>query len=101
MDRRHHVRGEWRRDEFPALAAEAKWFPEERLRGGRTHTDQDDWFDDLDFGVQPGAAGGDFARVRFFVDAPFSGRFPFEMLDDVGDIDLLPIDADFLQNVIE
>jgi hypothetical protein len=48
---------------------------------------------DLDFGFQPWQTGCNFQGIRLFVDAPFSARLPFEVLDRVRDIDLLPINS--------
>ena len=64
---------------------------------GGCGTEADDYVgaDGCDFGVEPGAARGDFGGVWFFVDAAFATWFPFEVLHDVGDVDFLSVDTCF------
>lgn len=45
--------------------------------------------------IQPPAAGFHLAGVRLLVDAALAARLELEMLDRVGDVELLPFDARF------
>ena len=49
-------------------------------------------FTQLQLADQPGAAGGDFARARFLVEAFLAARLEFEMLDGIGHEDFLALD---------
>src|SRR5206468_11783426 len=51
--------------------------------------------------LEPGAAGGDLARVRLLVQPALPSRGPFEVLHDIGDVDELAVDARFLQGAVE
>jgi hypothetical protein len=53
------------------------------------------------FGVEPGAARGNFGGIWFFVDATFAARLPLEMFDGVGYVNFFAIDAGFDERVIE
>src|SRR5262245_47906204 len=74
---------------------------EERLRRSCPQTHDRLWFDDRQFHVQPGPAGGDMVRTRLFVDAPLAARLPVEVFHDVGDVDLLTIQACRFERAIE
>lgn len=71
------------------------------MRGGRAEADDQGGREGLGFGDEPWAAGGDFARVRFFVEAAFAGGFPLEMFDGVGDVSEQAIDSGFGEGAIE
>lgn len=64
-------------------------------------TDQSPGLDDRELGFEPGPARRDFDRVRLLVDAFLSSRLPFEVLHDIGHVDLTPIDSGFLQAGVE
>ena len=76
-------------------------FPEDRLSRCHAKADDDARLDDLGLGFQPGAAGGDFSGGRFFVFAPLALGFPFEVLDRIRDIYLLPLNAGFRQRFVQ
>ena len=79
-----------------ALFADFEFGSEQGLRCGRAETNDDVRLYQTDFGFQPGTAGSDLARIGFFVNAAFTAWFPFEMLDDIGDVSFAAIDAGFL-----
>src|SRR6185295_19915668 len=74
---------------------------EKGLGGGGAETDEDVRMGGGDLGVEPGAAGGDLARVGLLVDAALAAGFPLEVLDDVGDVDAAAVDARLGQCAIE
>src|SRR5216683_1715851 len=98
---RGHKWRQRRRNERRALGADAKLRPQDRLRGGGSEADDDARLDDVDFRLQPGAAGVDLGRVRLFVNAPLAARLPLEVLHDVGDVDLGPVDAGLIECFVE
>ena len=56
---------------------------------------------DLEFMVEPPAAGIDLARVRLLVDAPLAARLILEVLHRIGDVDRIARDAGDFQRAIE
>src|SRR3546814_8958996 len=52
-------------------------------------------------GVEPRPARADLRRVRFAMHAPLATWFPLEMLDGIGDVAPLPIEARRLQRLVE
>ena len=80
-----------------ALFGDPERGTENRLRRGRSETDEQFRLHDSQFGFHPRPAGGDLARVRFLMDAPFAARLPFEMLHGIGDINVVAIDPRFFQ----
>ena len=50
---------------------------------------------------EPGKASLDFDRARLAVNAPRPTRHPFEMLDDIGDIGLCPVEPGLGQTAVE
>src|SRR5207249_9595351 len=64
----------------------------ESLAGGRSEADKQPGFNQAQLRFEPGPAGGDFARVGFLMDSPLPARLPFEMLDRICDVNLVPID---------
>ncbi len=101
MNRRHHQRSERRVDEFASLFRDLEALAEQRLRGRRAEAHERVRPDERDFGFQPGTARADFAGVRLRVDATLTARLPFEVFDDVGDVDGFAIDAGLFQRSIE
>src|SRR5437870_3311903 len=74
---------------------------EQRLRRGGAEADEHLRFHHCELRLEPGAAGGDLARVRLLVQSPLPARGPLEVLHDVGDVDELAIDARLLQGAVE
>ena len=101
MNRRHDKRCERRLDQFAALLTHTKIFSEQRLRGGSTQANEHRRFDHIQFRLQPGPAGRCLAAVRLFVDAPLAHWLPLEMLHHVRDVNLVAVDAHFLQNFVQ
>ena len=71
------------------------------LSCGGAETDNNFGLNQPDLGFKPGAASGNLAGVGFFVNTSFATGFPFEMLDDVGDVDLRAIDTGLGQRVVK
>src|SRR5205085_3549452 len=101
MHRRDDVLGEIRFDQLSALPRDPEVAPEQRLSRSRAQTDQHARLDHVELGLQPGPAGGDLRPVRLLVDAALAARLPLEVLDDVGDVDLAPIDARVVERLVE
>ena len=101
MNRGQHVLGEVRLDRPPAFARDAKLPAEERLGGGSAEADEHTRLHDLELRLQPRPAGGDLGHVRLLVDAALAACDPLEVLDDVGDVDGLPVDAGVLERLVE
>src|SRR5262249_19279934 len=68
---------------------------------GRAEAHQSSRLDERDLGFQPWAASSNLGSVRLRVDAAFSTRLPLEVLDHVGDIDGLAIDASLFERAVE
>ena len=71
------------------------------MGGGGAEADDEFGLENFDFGEEPGTAGGDFAGVGLFMESAFSGGFPFEMFDGVGDVGFGAIDASFFKGFVE
>src|SRR2546423_13356201 len=101
MHRCNDVLREVRLDELSALPRDPKVAPEQRLSRGRAEADQHAWLDHVELCLEPGPAGGDLRPVRLLVDAAVAPRLPLEVFDDVGDVDLSPVDARVLERLVE
>src|SRR5438874_4132414 len=101
MYRRDDVLRKVRFDELSALPRDPEVAPEQRLSRSRAQTDQHARLDHVELGLQPGPAGRDLRPVRLLVDASLAARLPLEVLDDIGDVDLAPVDARVLQRLVE
>src|SRR6059058_3746512 len=101
MYRRDDVLRKVRFDELSALPRDPEVAPEERLSRSRAEADQNARLDHVELGLQPGPAGRDLRPVRLLVDASLAARLPLEVLDDVGDVDLAPVDASVLERLVE
>jgi hypothetical protein len=84
-----------------ALAADAKLGTEQRLRCSGAETDDNLGFYQFELRFHPRPAGADFHPARLLVDTPFTARFPFEVLHDVGDVGFLAFDAGFRKAAVE
>ena len=91
----------WHGEYFAALLRDAERAAEQGLSGRRSERYQQFGFDGLDLGIEPGTAGGDLACGRFLVDTALAARFPLEMLDGVGDVGFVAVDAGFFETAIE
>jgi len=91
----HHI---WRKvtlDGRAAIPGDAEIFSEKRLRGTCSEANEDCGADNFEFRIEPRAARFDLRMTRLFVDAALSSfrSGPFEMLDNIGDVDVGAIDA--------
>ena len=87
MNRGEDQRRQRGADELSAVRGDLELTAEQRLGGRRAEADDGARLDELDFGLEPGTAGVDFAGVRLLVNPPLPPRLPFEVFDDVGDVD--------------
>src|SRR3954465_2191764 len=101
MDGGEHVLGQVRLHGNAALARDPELAPEQRLRGRRSEADEHARPDDLELRLEPGIAGRNLGPVWLLVDAPLAACDPLEVLDDVGQIDLLPVDARVCERLVE
>src|SRR6266566_1556858 len=101
MDSRRGDRGIGGRQELAAALRDSEGRPPQRLRGRGAEADQSPGFDDRQLGFEPGPACRDLDRVRLLVDPFLASRLPFEVLHDIGYVDLPPVDAGFLQAGVE
>src|SRR5436305_14272638 len=91
---------EWRErgiDELGAWDGDAELWSDHGLRGGGAEADDGARLDHGDLRLKPRAARRNLGGVRFFVDAAFAARLPFEMLYDVRHVDGLAVDARFVE----
>src|SRR5262245_6846039 len=93
MERRHH-RNPAERAPLPAERRDPGPRPEQRLRRGRSQSDDDLGRDRLDLPEEERRAGGDLVRLRVAI----AGR---PALDDVRDVDLLARIADRADHLVE
>src|SRR5438874_7930141 len=89
------------RNDLAALNADLEIATQESLRRRGPEANENLRFDQLDFFLQPRQTGSDFASRRLLVHPPLAFRFPFEMLDDIGDISVGSIDAGRCQSFIK
>src|ERR1043165_1386121 len=101
MHRGQYRRRERRRHEPAALGRHFELPAEQRLRRGRSQTHERLRLHDRQLLVYPGTARVDLALPRLLVEAAFPARFPLEVLDDIRDVDRLPIDAGLLERAVE
>src|SRR6476469_7161028 len=88
---------------LPALLCDAKLFPEQRLRRGRSEHDDDAWLEHFDLLLEPWAARANLRVVRLLVNTTFALRaaLELEMLDRVREVHRFPIDAGLLERGVE
>jgi len=83
---------------FPGKAIVAA---ENRLRGGCPQAHDYLRPDRYNLGFQPGLTCRDLSGVGFLVNPAFPTLLEFEVFDDVGDVNIGPIDASFYKRPIE
>jgi len=88
-------------EDAAAVLRDVERFTEEGLGGGGAEADDHFRLNLFQFGIEPGAAGGDFAGAGSFMEAAFAARLPFEVLDGVGDVDFVAVDAGFGEAAVE
>src|ERR1051326_3535302 len=100
MNSRKDSRCQFGRQNFAALARDAKRRAENRLGRRRAHRDYEVGLNGPKLCLQPRAAGSDLARIWFLMDPPFAARLPLEMFHRVGDVNFFPINSSFFQRLI-
>src|SRR6266542_1038093 len=101
MDRGGDERREIRLYEGSTALHHAEGWTQKSLRRCRAQADENLWLDQRELRVEPGPADPDLDRIGLLVDALLAARLPLEMLDDVGDVGLRPVDAGLLQAGVE
>ena len=103
MDRREHDLGPRRLDGDATLFHHAEARAEDRLRGDRAKAEDDVGPDDRDLVLEPWEARAHLAGAWRLVQTAFAARVarPFEVLDRVGDVDVLAVDARGFERAIE
>src|SRR5215467_6002712 len=86
-----HVGRDVRWHPLATLLSHEELAPQQALRGGGAHQYHDLGLNRGKFGVQPRTARADFHGIWFFMNAPFAARLPLEVLDDIRDVDFLPV----------
>ena len=74
---------------------------QECLGGSRAQAYDNLRAQDRNFTIQPGATGGNFEGIWFFVYTALASRFPFEVFDYVGGIDPAAVYACRSQRLVE
>src|SRR5438128_11345535 len=97
---RHDPGRPTRRVELPATSRNSELRADERLRGGRSKTDDHARFHDGQLRFEPRATGLNLVRSRRLVNAPFAPRLPLEMLHDVRDVHATPIESNLRERPV-
>jgi len=96
-DRRQRVR----KEQLAAIPGDAKGAAEESLGGGGAEADDHLGLHLVELGIEPGTAGGDFVNAGSLVNAPFTARLPLEVLDRVGQVDIVATNAGVGEAAVE
>jgi len=86
---------------LPALFGHAKLISQNTLRRSGSQQYHYLRLNRIDLHIQPGPASADFQCVGLLVQAAFTARLPFEMLHDVGHVDVISINAGSSQSFIK
>jgi hypothetical protein len=84
-----------------AVLCQSKLGTEQTLRRGCAQTDNELRTNGGNLCFQPRTAGRYFKRVWFLMQPNLAARFPFEMLNSIGDVHVGPIDACGLEAFIK
>ncbi len=90
-----------RRREAAAVLRDPEGVTEDRAGGGGAEADQDVRMDRRQLGFEPRAAGRQLGRSRRLVDPALAALLELEVLDRVGDVDSLAVEADLGQRPVE
>src|SRR3954451_21058811 len=90
-----------RRLDEAAVPHDAEAGAQQRLRRHRTHQHEHAWRDLLDLGAEPRPARDHVRARRAVVEAPLAARLPAEVLDGVGEVDGIALDAGQLERRVE
>ena len=85
----------------PRFASNRKPLPKQRLRRGRAQCHDQCGTHDLNLRVEPWLARADFDRSRLGMDSPLTPLDEFEMLDRVGNIDVVRRDSGTFHRVMK
>src|SRR5215475_13279794 len=93
MHRRDDARRKLMRNRFSPSLRYLEGFPQQALSSRGSEANDDLGLQHGDLRLQPRTAGRNLQLVRFFVDATLPAWLPFEMLDRVGEVNLVAIDV--------
>ena len=101
VDRGEHVLGEVGLDRLAALPRDAKLPAEQRLGSGRAEADEHPRLDRRELAFQPRPAGLDLGPRSASGGCGACRARPLEVLDHVGDVDRLAVDAGVDERLVE
>jgi hypothetical protein len=101
VDCRHDSRGEGRRENLTALLCHAEASAKQRLRGCRSEANDEARLHQPDFCFEPGQASRDLGCIRLGMDATLTASLPLEVLNNVRDKGVSPLDARIRQCFVE
>src|SRR5258708_5616072 len=84
-----------------AIFRDARRGAGERGKRRRSERDNNLRLDRGYFRFDPGTTGAHLSRIRLLVDAPLTPLFKLEVLDGVGHVDLIAIDARSFQGAVQ
>src|SRR5689334_606245 len=91
MQRREHARRERARDELATLDRYLEVLADDCLRGGRPEAADDVRLHRRELALEPLVAGVDLPLRRGLVQAPLAAQLPLEVLDGIGDVQVLAV----------
>src|SRR5262249_24004160 len=87
--------------ELAAVARDPELVAENHLRGGGTEADEHVRLDQRQLRFEPRAAGAEFRSPRRLVDAALAALLDLEVLDGVGDVELLARQTGFGERLLQ
>ena len=101
MDGSYYVRVQPRLHPFPAIARDQKVSSQQSLSSCRSEQYDNFGPHGMNFCIEPGTAGADLKRVWLLMNSAFSPWLPFEMLDDVGKVNVFAVNTSSGQCLVE
>src|SRR5262245_43664546 len=101
MNRCHCKRCPGSLKDTPSFNAYLEVTSQKRLGSRCSQAHQDFGFNDLDLLLEPGEAGRNFSCARLVVDPLLPSWYPLEVLNNIGDVRLRPIDSSQCHGLIE
>jgi len=101
MNGGQHAGREIRWNRTPSVLRHPELPSEQRLRSRCPKTHQDPGLHEFNFGLKPWQTSLDLHGIRLRVDAPFSARFPLEVLDDIRHVSVGPCNTGFDQCLVK
>jgi len=95
------ARRKTRRQDPASLTGHAKCRSEDGSGRRRPQAHDQSRPNGFDLRLEPRPARGDLGGIGLLVDTPFPARLPLEVLDRVGDVNVLSIDSGFGQTLVE